>query len=160
MTVLGLDLRNQLKERLELNSGTRSLIIAIFASVYIPLAFVSSYFGMNASGFTDGGLTSTNTFWKVSIPLVIGSIIIPIAFSGLLLRKIMQAAFSAKALFIKTLRDLTFLIVMIVTLFSVFFDSTVGRIKTRRNEEGDGQKRHQSSPDNNERVSDQNLEMA
>lgn len=91
------DLDYQLKERLDLNSGTRSLIIAIFASIYIPLAFISSYFGMNARGFTDGGLTSTSTFWKVSIPLVIASIIVPVAFSGLLIRNTMQIAFYVKA---------------------------------------------------------------
>lgn len=52
---------------------------------------------MNARGFTDGGLTSTSTFWKVSIPLVIASIIVPVAFSGLLIRKTMQIAVNMKA---------------------------------------------------------------
>ena len=71
---------------MDLNSGTRSLILTILAGVYIPLAFVSSYFGMNAKQITDGGLVSTKTFWQVSIPLVIASIIVPVAFSGLLIR--------------------------------------------------------------------------
>lgn len=52
---------------------------------------------MNARGFTNGGLTSTSTFWKVSIPLVVASIIVPVAFSGLLIRKTMQIAFELKA---------------------------------------------------------------
>ena len=75
----------QLKEQLDLNSSTHSLILTILASIYIPFAFVSSYFGMNTRGFTDGGFVSTSTFWKVSIPLVVASIVIPVAFSGLLL---------------------------------------------------------------------------
>ena len=40
---------------------------------------------MNARELTDGGLVSTNTFWEVSIPVTVVSIIIPIAFSGLLI---------------------------------------------------------------------------
>ena len=77
---------HQLKEQLDLNAATRSLILTIFASFYIPLAFVSSYFGMNAKGFTEGGLVSTSSFWQISAPLVVASIIIPVAFSGLLIR--------------------------------------------------------------------------
>ena len=41
---------------------------------------------MNARELTDGGLVSTYTFWEVSIPVTVASIIIPIAFSGLLIR--------------------------------------------------------------------------
>ena len=116
---------------------------------------------MNASGFTNGGLTSTNTFWKISIPLVVGSIIIPIAFSGLLIRKIMQVAFVAKAFFSEYFIYRSFLIaVMKLISFSSVLNIRTRRKQTRRNEEGDGQKRHQSSPDNNEGVSDQILEMA
>ena len=81
---------SQLKEQLDLNSGTRGLILTVLATVYIPLAFVSSYFGMNARQFTNGGFVSTGTFWQVSIPLVVASIIIPVAFSGLLIRVTMQ----------------------------------------------------------------------
>ena len=40
---------------------------------------------MNAKQITSGGLASTKTFWQVSIPLVIASIIVPVAFSGLLI---------------------------------------------------------------------------
>lgn len=41
---------------------------------------------MNATEITDGGLISTTTFWEVSIPLMVASVIIPVAFSGLLIR--------------------------------------------------------------------------
>ena len=41
---------------------------------------------MNTTQITDGGHLSTTTFWEVSIPLVVTSIIIPVAFSGLLIR--------------------------------------------------------------------------
>ena len=85
---------HKLKEQLDLNAATRSLILTILASFYIPLAFVSSYFGMNASGFTDGGLVSTTTFWQISVPLVVASIIIPVTFSGLLIRIFMEVAHS------------------------------------------------------------------
>lgn len=74
--------RVQLKEQLDLNSGTRSLILTVLASIYVPLAFVSSYFGMNAKEFTNGGLVSTTTFWEVSIPVMVASIIVPIVFQG------------------------------------------------------------------------------
>ena len=87
-------IKHQLKEQLDLNAATRSLILTILASFYIPLAFVSSYFGMNARGFTEGGLVSTSTFWQVSAPLVVASIIIPVAFSGLLIHIFTKVVYS------------------------------------------------------------------
>ncbi|KAL9029308.1 MAG: hypothetical protein Q9196_002434 [Gyalolechia fulgens] len=84
-----------LKEQVDLNSGTRSLILAILASVYIPLAFVSSYFGMNTHEITQGGILSVATYWKVSVPLVVASIFIPIAFSGLLIRTALNIVIKA-----------------------------------------------------------------
>ena len=80
-----------LKEQLDLNSGTRSLILTILTGIYVPLAFVSSYFGMNASEITNGGLISTTTIWKVSIPLVIAILIVPVVFSGLRIRMTIKA---------------------------------------------------------------------
>ena len=41
---------------------------------------------MNATEITDGGLISTTTFWEVSITLMVASIIVPVSFSGLLIR--------------------------------------------------------------------------
>ena len=84
----------QLKEQLELNAATRSLILTILASFYIPLAFVSSYFGMHVRGFTEDGLVSTTTFWQISVPLVVASIIIPVTFSGLLIRILTEVVHS------------------------------------------------------------------
>ncbi|KAL8936861.1 MAG: hypothetical protein Q9211_003982 [Gyalolechia sp. 1 TL-2023] len=84
-----------LKEQVDLNSGTRSLLLAILASVYIPLAFVSSYFGMNTHEITQGGILSVATYWKVSVPLVVASIFIPVAFSGLLIRTALNIVFKA-----------------------------------------------------------------
>lgn len=85
----------QLKEQLDLNSGSRSLILTILASVYIPLAFLSSYFGMNTHEITEGGLLSAATYWKISVPLVVASIFIPVAFSGLLVRTALSAVYAA-----------------------------------------------------------------
>ena len=97
---------HQLKEQLELNAATRSLILTILASFYIPLAFVSSYFGMNASGFTEGGLVSTTTFWQISVPLVVASIIIPIAFSGLLIRILTEVLHSLHGMPLRLSRNI------------------------------------------------------
>lgn len=41
---------------------------------------------MNATEITSGGLISTTSFWEVAIPLVVASIIVPVAFSGLFIR--------------------------------------------------------------------------
>ena len=41
---------------------------------------------MNAKEIVSGGYISTTTFWEVSIPLMVASVIIPVAFSGLLIR--------------------------------------------------------------------------
>ena len=49
---------------------------------------------MNASGFTEGGLVSTTTFWQISVPLVVASIIVPVTLSGLLIRILTEVAHS------------------------------------------------------------------
>jgi hypothetical protein len=49
---------------------------------------------MNVREFTDGGLTSPKTFWPVSLPLMFASIIIPVAFSGLLVRIVLKVTAS------------------------------------------------------------------
>lgn len=41
---------------------------------------------MNTKEITEGGHLSVATFWKVAIPLVVASIVVPVAFSGLLIR--------------------------------------------------------------------------
>ena len=113
---------------------------------------------MNASAFADGGLISTNTFWEVSIPLVVGSIIVPIAFSGLLIRKSMQFAFYITRPFTVFLDNA----LAIFTLLRVSWTVWVVKIalKPLLKTEGDGPRRRQSLSENNEEVSDQALEMA
>lgn len=56
---------------------------------------------MNATEITDGGLISTTTFWKVSIPLVIASIIVSVAFSGLLIRMTIKVVRSSHRKWLK-----------------------------------------------------------
>lgn len=56
---------------------------------------------MNATEITDGGLISTTTFWEVSIPLVVASIIIPVAFSGLLIRMTIKVVRSSHRKWLK-----------------------------------------------------------
>lgn len=108
----------QLKEQLDLNSGTRSLILTILASIYVPLAFVSSYFGMNAKEFTDGGLVSTTTFWEVSIPVMVASIIIPIIFSGLLIRLSIRALRSGYKICLQHVGSIEFSILLALNIAS------------------------------------------
>ena len=75
---------------MELNQGTRAMILTILAGLYIPPAFVSSYFGMNTMENVEGALQSDTTFWEVTVPLVVATIIVPVAFSGLLVRVVMK----------------------------------------------------------------------
>ena len=126
---------------------------------------------MNASGFTGGGLVSTNTFWKVSIPLVVGSIIVPVALSGLLLRKTVQVVYESNRPFRRFLRSLVrFIPIMLGSLacfgvvafccFYYFAVSRIQRFRDRHINDHDRQNSRQASSDNNEGVSDQALEMA
>ena len=71
---------------------------------------------MNATQITDGGLVSTTTFWEVSIPLVVASIVIPVAFSGLLIRiavKVIRSSYE------KWLRWRPFFIAIIFIFFNI-----------------------------------------
>ena len=118
---------------------------------------------MNAKGFTNGGLTSTDKFWKISIPLVIASIIVPVAFSGLLIRKTMQIAFNVKAHLEKLFRlisyNFQFLLInpLIVNINLALF--TISDLKKRRTKVTDGQDGRQRSSGDNEGVSNQSIEM-
>lgn len=78
---------------------------------------------MNATEITDGGLISTTTFWKVSIPLVVASIIIPVAFSGLLIRMTIKVVRSSHR---KWLKWKPLVIVSIFIAFNVA-SAVVGR---------------------------------
>ena len=71
---------------------------------------------MNAIQITDGGHISTTTFWEVAIPLVVASIIIPVAFSGLLVRMAVKVIRSS---YRKWLRWRPFSIAMILMVFNI-----------------------------------------
>jgi hypothetical protein len=55
-------------------AGVMTLIVA----VYVPLAFVTSYFGMNVKEFTGGDFISVKKFWQISVPLVVATIGLPL----------------------------------------------------------------------------------
>jgi hypothetical protein len=52
--------------------------MTLIVAVYVPLAFVTSYFGMNVKEFTGGDFISVKTFWQISIPLVVATIGLPL----------------------------------------------------------------------------------
>jgi hypothetical protein len=51
----------------------------MLAGVYVPLAFVSSCFGMNTAEISgpDGGLLHNPTVWEISISLVVCILVFP-----------------------------------------------------------------------------------
>ena len=55
-------------------AGVMTLIVA----VYVPLAFVTSYFGMNVKEFTGADFISVKKFWQISVPLVVATIGLPL----------------------------------------------------------------------------------
>ena len=55
-------------------AGTMQFLLAI----YVPLAFVSSYLGMNTTGIVNGNVP-TSRFWVVSIPLMISTLLLPLS---------------------------------------------------------------------------------
>jgi len=55
-------------------TGVMTLVVA----VYVPLAFVTSYFGMNVKEFTGGDFISVKKFWQISVPLVVATIGLPL----------------------------------------------------------------------------------
>jgi hypothetical protein len=52
--------------------------MTLIVAVYVPLAFVTSYFGMNVKEFIGGDFISVKTFWQISIPLVVATIGLPL----------------------------------------------------------------------------------
>ena len=73
---------------------------------------------MNAKEFTDGGLVSTTTFWEVSIPVMVASIIFPIVFSGLLIRLATQALRSGYKLLLQDRDSIEFGILLALNVAS------------------------------------------
>ncbi|MCJ1460123.1 hypothetical protein MMC28_010502 [Mycoblastus sanguinarius] len=55
-------------------AGTMQFLLAI----YVPLAFVSSYLGMNTVGIVNGSVP-TSRFWVYSIPLMIATLLLPLS---------------------------------------------------------------------------------
>lgn len=53
-------------------------VVTLIVAVYVPLAFVTSYFGMNVKEFTGGDFISVKKFWQISIPLVVATIGLPL----------------------------------------------------------------------------------
>jgi uncharacterized membrane-anchored protein len=52
--------------------------MTLIVAVYVPLAFVTSYFGMNVKEFTGGDFISVKKFWQISVPLVVATIGLPL----------------------------------------------------------------------------------
>ena len=52
--------------------------MSFLVAIYVPMAFVSSYFGMNTVEILNGDLHNA-TFWLVSIPLMVLTIMIPLS---------------------------------------------------------------------------------
>ena len=52
--------------------------MTLIVAIYVPLAFVTSYFGMNTKAFTEGGYIPVKQFWQISVPLVVATIGLPL----------------------------------------------------------------------------------
>ena len=68
----------QAKTLQELKGSQTTQVMNVLVAIYVPLAFVSSYFGTNTVDFNGGNVT-TSTFWTVSIPLMILTILTPLS---------------------------------------------------------------------------------
>lgn len=55
-------------------------IIGFLVAIYVPVAFVSSYFGMNTVDILTGNLHNS-LFWKIAVPLMILTIMLPLSLS-------------------------------------------------------------------------------
>lgn len=69
---------SQIKTLGELKHNQMAGVMTLIVAVYVPLAFVTSYFGMNVKEFTGGGFISVKKFWQISIPLVVATIGLPL----------------------------------------------------------------------------------
>ena len=69
---------NQAKSLEELKQNQIAGIIGFLVAVYVPVAFVSSYFGMNTVEIVNGNLHNS-LFWKIAIPLMILTIMLPLS---------------------------------------------------------------------------------
>jgi hypothetical protein len=69
---------SQIKTLGELKHNQIARVMTLIVAVYVPLAFVTSYFGMNVKEFTGGGFISVKKFWQISVPLVVATIGLPL----------------------------------------------------------------------------------
>ena len=69
---------NQAKSLEELKQNQMAGIIGFLVAIYVPVAFVSSYFGMNTVEILNRKLHNS-LFWKIAIPLMVLTIMLPLS---------------------------------------------------------------------------------
>lgn len=72
--------QQQAKSLEELKQNQIAGIIGFLVAVYVPVAFVSSYFGMNTVEILTGNLHNS-LFWQIAIPLMVLTIMLPLSLS-------------------------------------------------------------------------------
>ncbi|MCJ1439141.1 hypothetical protein MMC27_008532 [Xylographa pallens] len=96
----------------ELKQSQIAGIMSFLVATYVPVAFVSSYFGMNTDEILNGDMHNS-TFWKIAIPLMALTIMLPLSLT-IMARVARGMSLSASAF---SLRQWP----MIVDLFITFF---------------------------------------
>lgn len=71
---------HQAKSLEELKQNQIAGIIGFLVAIYVPVAFVSSYFGMNTVEILTGNLHNS-LFWQIAIPLMVLTIMLPLSLS-------------------------------------------------------------------------------
>ena len=71
---------HQAKSLEELKQNQIAGIIGFLVAIYVPIAFVSSYFGMNTVEILTGNLHNS-LFWQIAIPLMVITIMLPLSLS-------------------------------------------------------------------------------
>ena len=74
------DPSHQAKSLEELKQNQISGIIGFLVAIYVPISFVSSYFGMNTVEILTGNV-HTSLFWQIAIPLMVITIMLPLSLS-------------------------------------------------------------------------------
>ena len=75
-----IDIFHQAKSLEELKQNQIAGIVGFLVAIYVPLAFVSSYFGMNTVEILAGNLHNS-LFWQIAIPLMVLTIMLPLSLS-------------------------------------------------------------------------------
>ena len=71
---------HQAKSLEELKQNQIAGIIGFLVAIYVPVAFVSSYFGMNTVEILNGNFHNS-LFWQIAIPLMVVTIMLPLSLS-------------------------------------------------------------------------------